>query len=132
MIAVMKEKDDFSTDLLLEAASRHNFSEQEPLGKKSARLLTETNNRVIHNSMRTSYPGGNFRAAKQGLLQDRSENQYGRAPDEIIPEVPDVRRREKDEDEHLCEERRKKHRGSRNSTNKESCQEKTEDAAIED
>jgi hypothetical protein len=27
MIAVVKEKDDLATDLLLQAASRHNFSE---------------------------------------------------------------------------------------------------------
>src|SRR5436190_14731603 len=64
MIAVVKEKDDFSADLLLQAASRHDFSEQESLGKKPARLLAETNNRVIHSSERASYPGGRFRAAK--------------------------------------------------------------------
>jgi hypothetical protein len=40
-------------------------------------LLAETNNRVIHGSERTSYPGGRFSAAKQSLLQDRSENQHG-------------------------------------------------------
>jgi hypothetical protein len=50
MIAVVTEEDDFSADLFLQAASRRNFSEQESLGKKSARLLAETNNRVIHGS----------------------------------------------------------------------------------
>ena len=94
VIAVVKEKNDFSADLLLQAASRRNFSEQESLGKKSARLLSETNNRVIHGSARASYPGGRCRAAKQSLLQDRREDQYGRAPNEIIPEVTDIRRRE--------------------------------------
>jgi hypothetical protein len=79
MIAVVKEKDDFSADLLLQAASRHNFSEQESLWEKSARLLAETNNRMIHGSERASYPGGRFRASKQSLLQDRRENQHGRA-----------------------------------------------------
>jgi len=74
MIAVVKEKDDFSADLLLQAASRHNFSAQESLGKKSARLLAETNNRVIHGSARASYRGGCFCAAKESLLQDRREN----------------------------------------------------------
>src|SRR5205823_6063398 len=97
MIAVVKEKNDFSADLLLQAASRDNFSEQESLGKKSARLLAETDNRMIHGSERASYPGGGFRAAKQSLLQDRRENQYGRASNEIVPEVTDVRRREQDE-----------------------------------
>jgi hypothetical protein len=48
MITVVKEKNDFSSDLLLKTPGRENFSEQESLGKKSARLLTETNNRVIH------------------------------------------------------------------------------------
>src|SRR5262249_28652814 len=51
---------------------------------------------------------------------------------EIVPEVPDVCGREQGEDEQLCEKCRKKHRGSRNSTNKESRQEETENAAIKD
>src|SRR4029453_566106 len=110
MIAVVTEKDDFSADLLLQSASGGNLSEQESLWKKSARLLAETNNRVIHGSERASYPGGHFRAAKQSLLQDRRENQYGRAPNKIIPEVTDVCRREQDEDERLRNERCKKHR----------------------
>ena len=62
---------------------------------------------MIHGSERASYPGGGFRAAKQSLLQDRRENQYGRAPNKIIPEVTDIRRREQDEDEHLRNQRRK-------------------------
>ena len=101
MIAVVTEKDDFSADLLLQATSRHNFSEQESLWKKPARLLTETNNRIIHGSERASYCSVSFRAAKESLLQDRRENQYGRAPNKIIPEVTDVRRREQDEDKRL-------------------------------
>src|SRR5439155_25794818 len=117
---------------LLQAASRHNFSEQESLRKKSARLLAETDNRLIHGSERPSYPGGSFSAAKHSLLQHRRHDQYCRASNKIIPEVTDVRRREQDEHERLCYERRKKHRGSRDSTNKESGQEKTEDAAVED
>src|SRR5215471_3347132 len=96
MIAVVTEKDDFSADLLLQAASRRNFSEQESLGKESARLLAETNNR-IHGSERASYPGGRFRAAKQNLLEDRRENQHGCASNKVIPEVTDVRRGEQDE-----------------------------------
>src|SRR5262245_38748997 len=132
MIAVVKEKNDFAADLLLQMASRRNFSEQESLGKKSVRLLPETNNRLIHGSKRASHASGCFGAAKQSLLQDRRENQYGCASNKIIPEVTDVRRREQNEDERLGEKRRKKHRRSGDSTNKESCQEKTEDAAIED
>jgi hypothetical protein len=54
MIAVVTEEDDFSTDLLLQSASCRNFSEQESLGKKSARLLAETNNRMVHGSARVS------------------------------------------------------------------------------
>jgi hypothetical protein len=64
VIAVVKEQNDFSADLLLQAQSRRNFSEQESLGKKSAWLLAETNNRMIHGSERVSYAGGRFRAAK--------------------------------------------------------------------
>jgi hypothetical protein len=50
MITVVKEKDDFSSDFLLEPPGRQNLSEQKSLGKKSARLLAETNNRMIHHS----------------------------------------------------------------------------------
>jgi hypothetical protein len=50
MIAVVKEKDDFTANLLLEAPGCRNLSEQKSLGKKSTRLLAETNNRVIHRS----------------------------------------------------------------------------------
>src|SRR5262249_55433780 len=110
MVAVVTEKDDFAADLFLQPASSRNFSEQESLWKKSARLLAETNNRVIHGSERASYAGARFRAAKQSLLQDWCENQYGCASNKIIPEVTDVRCREQDEHEHLCKERRKKHR----------------------
>src|SRR5436305_15276439 len=87
---------------------------------------------MIHGSVRASYTGGGVRAAKQSLLQDRRENQYGRAPDKLIPKVTDIGRREQNEDERLRNERRKKHRGSGDLTNEESCQEKTEDAAVED
>ncbi len=48
MIAVVKEKDDFSSDFLLQTARGQNLSDQKSLWKKSARLLAETNNRVIH------------------------------------------------------------------------------------
>ena len=101
MIAVVIEKDDFSTDLLLEAASSRNFSEQKSLGKKSARLLTETNNRVIHRSEEPSYPSGSFSIAKDSLLQDRRENQYRGASDEIVPEITNARRAEEKEHESL-------------------------------
>src|SRR5262245_49856564 len=131
MIAVMTKKDDFSADLLLQPAGRRNLSEQESLGKKSARLLAETNNRMVHGSERASYAGGRCPAAKESLLQDRRENQHGRAPNKIIPEVTDTRRGEQEEDKALCNERGKEHRGSGNSTNKKSCQEKAEDAAVE-
>jgi hypothetical protein len=50
MITVVKEKDDFSPDFLLEPPGCQNLSEQKSLGKKSARLLAETNNRMIHHS----------------------------------------------------------------------------------
>jgi hypothetical protein len=71
MITIVKEEDDVSADFVLEPSSRQNFSEQESLWKKSARLLAETDNRLIHGSERASYPGGSFRAAEHGLLQDR-------------------------------------------------------------
>jgi hypothetical protein len=65
---------------------------------------------MIHGSERASCPSRRFYASKQSLLQDRRKNQYGRASDKIIPEVTDIRGREQDEDEHLRNERRKKHR----------------------
>jgi hypothetical protein len=68
MITVVKEKDDFTANLLLETPGRQNFSEQKSLWKKSAWLLAETNNRMVHRSERASYPGGSFRAAKDSLL----------------------------------------------------------------
>src|SRR4029077_10453494 len=130
MIAIVKEKDDFSANLFLETPGRQNFSEQKPLGKKSARLLAETNNRVIHRSERVSYPRRSFRAAKDSLLQDGRQDQHSRASNKIIPEVTDIRRSEQDEDKSLREERRKEHGRSGKSTNKESCQKEAEDAAI--
>jgi hypothetical protein len=48
MVTVMKEKHNFSANFPLKPPSRQNLSEQESLGKKTARLLAETNNRVIH------------------------------------------------------------------------------------
>jgi hypothetical protein len=48
MVTVMKEKHNFSANLLLKPPGRQNLSEQESLGKKTARLLAETDNRVIH------------------------------------------------------------------------------------
>ena len=74
MIAVMTKKDHFPADLLLQAASRHNFSVQESLWKKSTRLLAETDNRVIHGAERASYCSVSFRAAKQSLLQNWRED----------------------------------------------------------
>src|SRR5437773_5290373 len=131
MITVMKEKDDFSANLFLKTPGRDNLSEQKPLGKKSARLLAETNDRVIHRSERVSYPSGSLWAAKDSLLQDRRQDQHGRASNKIIPEIADIRRSEQDEDKRLRKKRREKHGRSSNSMNKESRQKETEDAAIE-
>ena len=97
MIAVVKEKDDFTANLLLEAPGCHNFGEQKSLGKKSARLLAETNNRMVHRSERFSYHSGRFRAAKDRLLQDRRQDQHGRASNKIVPEVADICRSEQNE-----------------------------------
>jgi hypothetical protein len=44
----VEEKDDFSAYFILEPPGRCNLSEQKSLRKKSARLLAEANNRVIH------------------------------------------------------------------------------------
>src|SRR5262245_19079572 len=132
MIAVVTEKNDFAADLLLQTAGGRNFSEQESFGKKSAGLLAETNNRMIHGPKRASYAGGSFRAAKESLLHDWRKNQYGRAPDKVIPEITDARRREQDQDQHLCDKPRKENCRSCNSTNEEGCQEKTENGAIQD
>src|SRR4029077_4137947 len=131
MITIVKEKDDFSANLFLERPGSQNLSEQKPLGKKSARLLAETNNRVIHRSERVSYPSGSFLAAKDTLLQDGRQDQHSRASNKIIPEVTDIRRSEQNEDKRLREERREEHGRSGNSTTKESCQKETEDAAVE-
>ncbi len=102
MITVVKEEDDVSADFVLETSSRQNLSEQKSLGKKPARLLAETDDRVMHGSERVSCLRGRFRAAKHRLLQDRGPDQYGRASNEIIPEVTDVRCSEQDEHERLC------------------------------
>src|SRR5260370_7206142 len=131
MISNVKEKDDFSANFFLETPGRQNLSDQKTLGKKSARLLAETNNRVIHRSEMVSCPSGSLRAAKDSLLQDGRQDQPGRESNEIIPEVTNTRRREQDKDKRLRNERREKHGRSGNSTNKESCQKQTEDAAIE-
>src|SRR6059058_3264037 len=131
MITVMKEKDDFTANLFLETSGRRNLSEQKSLGKKSARLLAETNNRMAHRSERPSSCSVSFRAAKDSLLQDRRHDQHSRASNKIVPEITDIRRSEQDEDERLGKERREKRGRSGNSTNKESCQKETEDAAIE-
>jgi hypothetical protein len=130
MITVVEEKDDFTTNLLLETPSPRNLSEQKSLGKKSARLLAEANNRVIHHSERASSCSVSFRAAKDSLLQNRRQDQHGRASNKIVPEVADIRCSEQDEDERLGKERCEKHGRSGNSTNKESRQKETEDAAI--
>src|SRR5262249_15138567 len=108
-----------------------NLGNQISLRKKSARLLVETNNRLIHRPRRSSCPGGRFRTAKDGFLQNRRHDQYGRAANEIIPEVTDIRRREEDEHQSLRKERREKRCGPGDSTNKERCQEQTQDAAVE-
>src|SRR5213080_791814 len=131
MITIVKEKDNFSANFFLETPGRQNLSDQVPLGKKSARLLAETNNRVIHRSEQGSYPSGSLRAAKESFLQDGRQDQHGCASNKIIPEITDIRRSEQDEDKRLRKERREKHGRSSNPTNKESCQKETEDAAIE-
>src|SRR5712664_1373911 len=116
MITIVKEKDDFSANLFLETTGSQNLSEQKPLGKKSTRLLAETNNRAIHRSEQVSYPRGSFRAAKDSLLQDGRQHQHGRASNKIIPEITDIRCSEQDEDKRLRNERREKHGRSGNST----------------
>ena len=131
MIAVVKEKDDFTTNLLLETPGRQNFREQKSLGKKSARLLTKTDNRMVHRSERFSYRSGRLRAAKDSLLQDGRQDQHGRASNKIVPEITDIRCSEQKEDERLGKERCEKRGRSGNSTNKESRQKETKDAAIE-
>jgi hypothetical protein len=45
MIAVVVEKNNFTTDFRLQPAGRLDFRSQEPFRKKSARLLAETNDR---------------------------------------------------------------------------------------
>src|SRR5215472_694521 len=131
MIAVVKEKDDFSANFLLVMSSGQNFGNQISFRKKSARLLAETNNRLIHGPERASCLRGRFGAAKHGLLQDRRHDHYGCAPNEIIPEVTDIRRREEHEHERLRNERGEKRSGPGDSTNKECCQEQTQYAAVE-
>src|SRR5438046_4341258 len=118
MITIVKEKDDFSPDLFLETPGRDNLSEQKPLGKKSARLLAETNDRVIHRSERVSYPSGSLWAAKDSLLQDRRQDEHGRASNKIIPERNDIGRSEQDEDKRLRKNGREKHGRTSTTTTK--------------
>ena len=65
------------------------------------------------------------------MLQDRRDDQYGRASNKVVPQVTDVRCSEQNEHQALRKERREKHRGSGNATNKERRQKETEDTAIE-
>ena len=102
MVTVMKEKNNFPANLLLKTPGRQNLSEQESLGKKTARLLAETNNRVIHCPESVSCPGRSCRVAKDSLLQGRRQDQHGRASNKIVPKVTDIRCSEQDEDERLC------------------------------
>src|SRR5438046_9722094 len=92
MITVMKEKDDFSANLFLKTPGRDNLSEQKPLAKESARLLSETNNRVIHRSGQVSYPSDSLRDAKQRLLQDGRQDQHSYASNKIRAEITDTPR----------------------------------------
>src|SRR5207248_198124 len=108
MIAVVKEKDDVTANLFLETSGRRNLSEQKSLGKKSARLLAETNNRLAHRSERPSSCSVSFGAAKDRLLQYRRHHQHSRASNKIVPEIPDIRRSEQHEDEGLGKQRREK------------------------
>jgi hypothetical protein len=119
VIAVMKEKDDFAADLFLKSASCLNLSDQESLWKKSARLLAETNNRLMHRSEEPSYPSGSSSVAKDSLLQQRRQAQHGGAPNKIVPEVTDIGRGEEDEHERLSDERGEKYRRTCNAPNKE-------------
>src|SRR2546423_492860 len=128
MIAVVTEKDDRSPDLFLETPSGENLGDQISLGKKSARLLAETNNRAIHGA---SYLGGRFRAAKHSLLQNRRSDQYSRASNKIIPKVPDASCSEQNEHQGLRHECGEEDRRSANPTNKERRQKETKDTAVE-
>ena len=51
MVTIMIEKDDFPPDLRLKAASRDKFGKQKSARKKSAGLLTKTNDRGLAHSV---------------------------------------------------------------------------------
>ena len=48
MIAVVKEKDDLATDFTLEFSRGRNLGVEKPLGEKTTRLLSETDDRRAH------------------------------------------------------------------------------------
>ncbi|HEU0208721.1 MAG TPA: hypothetical protein VFQ78_07055 [Candidatus Udaeobacter sp.] len=48
MVTVVKKEYDFPASILLETSRRQNLGDQISLRKKSARLLAETDDRVIH------------------------------------------------------------------------------------
>jgi hypothetical protein len=73
VIAVVKEKDDFSPDFLLESSGRSDLSEQKALWKKSARLLAETNYRVIHRLVLCNRYSLPIAARSLGEFQEASE-----------------------------------------------------------
>jgi hypothetical protein len=73
VIAVVKEKDDFSSDFLLESPGRSDFSEQKSLWKKSTRLLAKTNNRVIHRLVLCNRYSLPIAARSLGEFQEASE-----------------------------------------------------------
>src|SRR4051794_1937634 len=128
MVAVVTEKHDHSPDLPLETPGGENLGDQISFGKKSARLLAETNNRVIHGA---SYPGGRFRAAKHSVLQNRRNDQHSRASNKIIPKISDAGCSEQNEHQGLRHECGEEDRRSANPTNKERRQKQTKDTAVE-
>ena len=101
VIAVVKEEHNLAANFFLKFPRTDNFGVEKPFRKKPARLLTETNNRVIHCPEPVSYPGRRFRVAKDSLLQDRRQDQHGCASNKIIPEVTDIRCSKQDEHERL-------------------------------
>src|SRR6185437_13122265 len=106
---VMKEKDNFSANFLLQTSCGAHFSEQESLRKKSARLLAETDNWVIHHSESVSCSGGGLRIAEQSVLENWTQDENGSTANEVIPEVTDIGGSKQQKDQCLGEQSGKKY-----------------------
>ena len=118
VIAVVKKEDDLAADFLLQPSRAGDFGVEKSFRKKSARLLAETDDRRTHDR------------AKNRALKNGSEQEDGGAADEIVPEIADVQREERDEHERLRQKRSEENRRASHIAQEKRGEKKPEDAAV--